>query len=84
MRRRTPATQVTTDLLDVEEAAMYLACGPRLIRRLVYEKRITVVRIGRNVLRIRRSELDRFLEANTRPRLTESERFVAGLVRRKS
>jgi hypothetical protein len=39
-----------------------------MIRRLIYERRIAVIKLGRNVLRIQRSELDRY-ETNTRPRV---------------
>jgi excisionase family DNA binding protein len=53
-------------LYDVEQAGLYLGRGARFVRRLVHERRIAVVRIGGRV-RIRRSALDAFLDAHTRP-----------------
>lgn len=36
-------------LLTVDEAAKYLGTGPRFIRRLIAERRIAFVKVGRHV-----------------------------------
>lgn len=55
-----------TKLLTVPEAAEFLNVQPRYIRRLVHEKRIEVVRIGRHI-RLDQRELDRLIEAGRQP-----------------
>jgi excisionase family DNA binding protein len=58
MRREDP-------LLDVHQAAEYLGKkGPRFPRRLIAERRIEFVHVGRDV-RIPRSALEAFIEAGT-------------------
>lgn len=49
-------------LLSVREVADALGVHPETIRRLIHDGRLDAIRIGR-VLRIRRVELDRFLES---------------------
>ena len=49
-------------LLSVREVADALGVHPETIRRLIHDGRLDAIRIGR-VLRIRRAELDRFLES---------------------
>ena len=49
-------------LLTVEQAAQRLNTSPRFIRRLVAERRIEFVRVGRHV-RISESALADFIEA---------------------
>ena len=49
-------------LLDVEGAAEYLSVTPRFIRRLVAERRVPFVKLGRH-LRFDPSDLDRFVDA---------------------
>jgi excisionase family DNA binding protein len=49
-------------LLSVEEAAERLGTSVRFIRRLVAERRIAFVRVGRHV-RIAASDLDAFITA---------------------
>ena len=49
-------------LLTVAEAGDYLGTGERFIRRLITERRITYVKIGKFV-RLQRSALDAFIEA---------------------
>jgi excisionase family DNA binding protein len=48
------------ELLDVGAAAQVLNTSPRFIRRLIQERRINFVKVGRHV-RIKASELDRFV-----------------------
>ena len=52
------------ELLRVDEAAVVLGTGVRFLRRLVSERRIRFVRVGRHV-RIPRSALDEFIAAGT-------------------
>lgn len=49
-------------LLTVEQAGEVLNTGPRFPRRLIAERRITFVRVGRHV-RIPESALREFIEA---------------------
>ncbi|MEV4159819.1 helix-turn-helix domain-containing protein [Nonomuraea dietziae] len=49
-------------LLTVDQAAARLNTSPRFPRRLIAERRITFVRVGRNV-RIPESALDEFIRA---------------------
>ena len=49
-------------LLTVAQAGDYLGTGERFIRRLVTERRIAFVKLGRHV-RLQRSALDAFIEA---------------------
>jgi len=53
---------MTSRLLDVEGAAEYLSVTPRFIRRLVAERRLPFVKLGRH-LRFDTADLDRFVEA---------------------
>ncbi|GMU78731.1 MAG: hypothetical protein AMXMBFR46_15250 [Acidimicrobiia bacterium] len=53
---------MTSRLLDVDAAAQYLSVTPRFIRRLVAERRVPFVRLGRH-LRFDPADLDRFVEA---------------------
>ena len=49
-------------LLTVAEAGDYLATGERFIRRLIAQRRITYVKLGKYV-RLQRSTLDDFIKA---------------------
>lgn len=49
-------------LLTVEAAAERLSTSPRFIRRLIAERRIEFVKVGRHV-RIRESVLDAFIQS---------------------
>lgn len=51
-------------LLSVEEAAEYLGTGVRFVRRIVADRRISYVKVGKYV-RLRRSVLEAFIAANT-------------------
>ena len=51
-------------LLTVEQAGELLNTGPRFPRRLIAERRITFVRVGRHV-RIPESALRKFIRAGT-------------------
>jgi excisionase family DNA binding protein len=51
-------------LLNCEEVVAILGCGPRFPYRLIAERRIRFVRVGRHV-RIPESALSEFIEAGT-------------------
>ncbi len=51
-------------LLDVDQVAVILGTTPRFPRRLIEERRIEYVKVGRHV-RIRASVLADFIAANT-------------------
>ncbi|MFJ5613011.1 excisionase family DNA-binding protein [Streptomyces sp. NPDC093221] len=51
-------------LLKIPEAAERLGTGERFIRRLISERRIAFVKVGRHV-RITETVLDAYIEANT-------------------
>jgi excisionase family DNA binding protein len=49
-------------LLSIEQAAERLGTSPRFVRRLVFERRIAFVKVGRHV-RITTADLDTFIAA---------------------
>ena len=49
-------------LLTVEEAAERLGTSTRFVRRLIFERRIAFVKVGRHV-RITQVDLDAFVDA---------------------
>ena len=51
-------------LLDVDQAGELLGTGPRFIRRLIAERRIRYVKVGRHV-RIEESALIEYIAAGT-------------------
>jgi excisionase family DNA binding protein len=59
-------------LLTVEAAAEYLSTKPRFIRRLIAERRIEFVKVGRHV-RITESALADFIEAGRVEPLTAAD-----------
>lgn len=59
-------------LLSVDAAAERLGTKPRFIRRLIAERRIEFVRVGRHV-RISESALASFIEAGKVPPLTAGD-----------
>ncbi len=54
------------ELLTIGQAGEYLATGERFIRRLVAQRRIPYVKLGKYV-RLQRSSLDAFIEAGRVP-----------------
>jgi len=64
-----------SDLLDPEQAAVYLNTSMRHIRRLRDECRIAYVKIG-GKLRYRRQDLDDYVVANTPQAIDEQETGV--------
>lgn len=53
-------------LLTVPEVAERLNTGERMARRLIAERRLPTVKVGRHV-RVRSSDLEQWIENNTRP-----------------
>lgn len=53
-------------LLDVPATAEYLRVDPRYVRRIIAERRIPFVRVGR-LIRFRRVDLDAYIAAQTVP-----------------
>ncbi len=49
-------------LLTVDEAALRLSTGPRFVRRLIAERRIRFIKLGRHV-RIDAADLDAYVAA---------------------
>jgi excisionase family DNA binding protein len=64
MTLRTPreATELDT-LLSIEQAAERLGTSARFVRRLVFERRIAYVKLGRHV-RISSRDLDAFIRTS--------------------
>jgi excisionase family DNA binding protein len=70
-------TNLHDPLLTVEEAAELLGTGPRFPRRLIAERRIRYVKVGRHV-RIEQSALIAFVNAHAvEPRKAQTDRRVA-------
>jgi excisionase family DNA binding protein len=67
---------VAEQLLSIEAAAERLDTKPRFIRRLIAERRIEFVRVGRHV-RISESVLAEFIEAGRVEPLTATIRHAA-------
>lgn len=60
-----PSTTIPADLLTRDEVAEALNISQRMATRLIAERRLTVVKIGRHV-RVPRSALAEYIAANTR------------------
>ncbi|MCQ4043015.1 excisionase family DNA-binding protein [Streptantibioticus rubrisoli] len=63
-------------LLEVTEVAERLGTGVRFPRRLIEERRIAFVKVGRHV-RIRESVVEAYIEANTVCPVTTVQRLKA-------
>ena len=71
MSRPNPLSTATSraprdELLTVNQAGEYLGTGERFVRRLVAQRRIPYVKLGKYV-RLQRSSLDAFIEAGRVP-----------------
>jgi excisionase family DNA binding protein len=64
--------QTVTVLLTVEAAAKRLSTSPRFIRRLIAERRIEFVKVGRHV-RISESALADFIDAGRVEPLSDAD-----------
>lgn len=58
-------TPPTPDLLDVPGIAAYLSISARGARWIISQRRVPVIKIGQ-LVRVRRTDLDAYLAANTR------------------
>ena len=56
-------------LRDVNGASEYLHLKPGTIRKLVFERRISFIRVAGRAIRFRESELDKMLKAGEVPAL---------------
>lgn len=56
-------------LLDVDEAAAFLGVKASTLYAWSHQRRLPVVKLGRNVLRFRLSELNKLVREHTRPAL---------------
>jgi excisionase family DNA binding protein len=65
MKENTPQA-AEARLLTVPEVAERLNTGERMARRLIAERRVPTVKIGRHV-RVRASDLEQWIQSNTRP-----------------
>ncbi len=71
MTRQIPATRgshgvVHDALLTIAQAGEYLGTGERFVRRLVAQRRISYVKLGKYV-RLQQSALDAFIESGRVP-----------------
>lgn len=64
-RSATPVTS-TGDLLTVEQAADYLNITEHFVRRLIRERRIPFLKVGR-LVRLRRTDIDDYLAGRLVP-----------------
>ncbi|MDO9486646.1 MAG: helix-turn-helix domain-containing protein [Actinomycetota bacterium] len=64
-RSATPPTS-SGDLLTVEQAADYLNITEHFVRRLIRERRIPFLKVGR-LVRLRRSDIDAYLAGRLVP-----------------
>jgi excisionase family DNA binding protein len=62
----TPGLVPRDELLTIGQAGEYLGTGERFVRRLVAQRRIAYVKLGKYV-RLQRSALDAFIEAGRVP-----------------
>ena len=60
----------TDELLTPSQAGDYLCTGERFVRRLIAERRIDYVKLGKHV-RVQRSVLDGFIQAGRVPRVPD-------------
>ena len=60
-------------LLSVSQAAERLGTSPRFVRRLIQERRISFVRVGRHV-RLDPAVVDEFVRRGTVPAVRETPR----------
>ena len=65
-RSATPRTPSSSDLLTLDQAADYLNVTGHFVRRLTHERRLPFLKVGR-LVRIRRKDLDDFLEVRLVP-----------------
>ncbi len=60
----------TDELLTPSQAGDYLCTGERFVRRLIAERRIDYVKLGKHV-RVQRSVLDGFIQAGRVPHVPD-------------
>jgi excisionase family DNA binding protein len=65
-RRSATPSASSGDLLSVEQAAAYLNITDHFVRRLIRERRIPFLKVGR-LVRLRRADIDTYLAARAIP-----------------
>jgi excisionase family DNA binding protein len=65
-RRSATPVSSTGDLLTVEQAADYLNITEHFVRRLIRERRIPFLKVGR-LVRLRRTDIDEYLASRLVP-----------------
>ena len=60
-------TNPTPLLLDVVQAANYLGCSERYVRRLIHERRIPFVRLGGRKIRFATTDLESWVDEQRVP-----------------
>ena len=48
--------------MDIFQAATYLGCSERFLRRLIHERRIPFIRLGGHKIRFSPADLDRWVD----------------------
>ena len=64
---------MTDELLTVEQVASELQLHPDTVRRYIRENKLRAVRLSARDLRVRRSELDRFLRERETDKHTDKD-----------
>ena len=62
-----------SDILTVKQAAEYLKISDRTVHKLITDKRLLASKVGLRSWRIRKSDIETFLQANTN--LSEGESY---------
>ena len=62
-----PDVLTTTVLLDIAQAALYLCCSERYLRRLIQERRIPFIRLGGRKIRFATADLDSWIDLQRVP-----------------
>lgn len=65
---------MSEQLLRVSEVAEQLALRPDTVRRLLYERRLPRVRVGKRAIRIRESDVEAFIRLGFEPARREGRR----------
>jgi excisionase family DNA binding protein len=63
---------MSEELLTIEQVAERLQLHPDTIRRYIREKKLTGVRISGTVVRVKQSDLDKFIRDHSTDRKEES------------
>ena len=67
-------SEMKEQLLTVTEAAERLALRPATVRKMLYERRLPRVRVGRRAVRIRESDIEALIRLGFEPAYREDRR----------